>query len=181
LYLDPSSPKVTYLPCRSYAYDLKSIARLFELWCEPNPKEMNTKNLLLVATELGHTFIVAALVNRSDVNLNIKTNFGQTALSLAVENGHFEIALLLLMQKSTDVNAQDLDGQTPLGWAAYHGHLDIVKAIVSRTDTRIDIRDIDGRTPLSWAVEKRHVAIVRILLDRLGIDCGDGILHALLT
>lgn len=48
-------------------------------------KVVSDKSNLLVATEMGHSFIVMALLDAPDVNLNVKTNFGQTTFSFAAE------------------------------------------------------------------------------------------------
>jgi ankyrin repeat protein len=106
------------------------------------------------------------------VDLNLKTDRGQTALSLAAEKGHSEIVEMLLTRHDVDVNTQDLDGQTPLGWAVFNGHATVVADLLLNPEVRLDIRDVEGRTPLSRAIINRRDLILGLLLDRLGL-CSD--------
>jgi ankyrin repeat protein len=65
---------------------------------------------LLSAVSLHQTFIVAEILNRGEVDIDIRSNYGQTALSLAAERGYTDIVTLLLSHPAVDVNAQDSDG-----------------------------------------------------------------------
>ena len=74
----------------------------------------------------NHIFVVTEILKRSDIEINIRANRGQTALSLAAERGHADIVTLLLQSHSIDINAQDIDGRTALGWAVFNDHIEIV-------------------------------------------------------
>jgi len=129
------------------------------------------ERLLLLAARLGHEFIVSAFLGRADVDLNLTTGYGQTALSLAAENGHADIVEILSARHDVDVNTQDLDGQTPLGWAVFNGQATVVADLLLNPEIRLDIADIEGRTPLSWAIINHHDLILGLLLHRLGLCC----------
>jgi ankyrin repeat protein len=127
------------------------------------------ESFLLRAVCQNHVFVVAEILKRSDININIRSNHGQTALSLAAERGHIDIVTLLLRKPSIDVNARDADGQTALGWAVFNEHIEIVSTLLQNPDVRTDIADIDGMTPLSWAIAKGSAFILVLLFERLGI------------
>jgi ankyrin repeat protein len=127
---------------------------------------------LLSAVNLHQTFIVSEIVARGDIDIdiNVRSNYGQTALSIAAERGYIDIVTLLLSHPSIDVNAQDLDRQTALGWAIYNGRDQVVALLLQDPSVRTDMMDIDGMTPWTWAIEKRRRIILVLLFKRLGID-----------
>lgn len=127
------------------------------------------ERFLLPAVCMNHTFIVSEIISRSGIDINIRSNHGQSPLSLAAERGHKDIVTLLLSHPSIDVNGQDTDGQTALGWAVFNGHVETVSELLQNSHVRTDIADVDGMTPLSWAMAKRRAVILVLLLERLGI------------
>ena len=138
------------------------------------------QRFLLPAVCQNHTFVVAEILKRSNIDTNIRSNHGQTALSLAAERGYVDIVTLLLQNPSTDVNAQDSDGQTALGWAVFNEHVEIVFTLLQYPEVRIDIADIDGMTPLSWAIAGDCTVILVLLFRRLGVNPDDELLETLL-
>ena len=147
---------------------------------EPRSKKPNEKCFLLAA-KMGHTFVIEAFLNRPDIDFNMKTSYGQTALSLAAESGRTNIVALLSSREDVEVNVQDLDGQTALGWATLNGHVNAVSSLLKNPSVRVDVADIEGRTPLSWAILRRRTIILGLLLDRLGIDPQRDLLYVLLA
>ena len=147
---------------------------------EPQSKKPNEKFFLLAA-KMGHKFVVEAFLNRPDIDFNMKTSFGQTALSLAAERGHTDIVALLSSREDVEVNMQDLDGQTALGWATFKGHVNAASTLLKNPRVRVDVADIEGRTPVSWAILRRRTIILGLLLDRLGIDPQRDLLYVLLA
>ena len=127
------------------------------------------ERFLLPAVCMGHAFVVAEILKRSQIDINGKTNYGQTALSLAAERGYTSIVTLLLARKSIDVNVQDIDGQTAIGWASFNGQAGVVSTLLKHPNIRIDLPDTDGMTPLSWAIAEKHNVIVVLLFEKLGI------------
>ena len=128
------------------------------------------QRFFLSAVRRNHTFVVAEILRRGDIDVNFRSKHGQTALSLAAERGYVDIISLLLWHHSVDVNAQDTDGQTALGWAVFKGHIKAVSTLLENTDVRIDTADVDGMTPVCWAVAKKRDYIVGLLFERLGIQ-----------
>lgn len=63
---------------------------------------------------------VQALLERTDLEINLKGKMDMTALSFAISMSKEDIALLLLERSNVDVNVQDKIGYIPLHEAIYH-------------------------------------------------------------
>lgn len=57
------------------------------------------------------------LLEREDVNVNMKDFHGRTPLMFAVEHGYLDMAELLLTRNDLDVNAMDSEGRTAFSMA----------------------------------------------------------------
>lgn len=73
-----------------------------------------------------------ALVEKMDVHINEKDDFGRTALLWAVENNHQEVVELLL-EIGADGDLQDHSGQTALFRAAWRGWGKVVESLLVKT------------------------------------------------
>ena len=62
---------------------------------------------------------------RLGADVNVKNNYGYTALMYASWNGYTEIVKLLLAT-SVDVNVKDMANQTALMIASWNGHTELV-------------------------------------------------------
>ncbi len=105
-----------------------------------------------------------------DIDINVRSNYGQTALFLAAERGYVDIVTLLLSHPSVDVSAQDHDLQTALGCAIFNGRIEVVALLLQDPSVRTDMMDVDGMTPWTWAIQKRRSIILSLLFESLGID-----------
>ena len=144
-----------------------------ERYVNPNSISEYGRTPLSWAAENGHEGIVALLLERKDVNPDIRDwLYGQTLLLLAVRNGHEGIVKLLLGQKDVNLDTRDTEyGRTPLFWAAVKGREGIVKLLLERKDANPDIPDARyGQTPFSWAAENDHEGIVKLLLERKDVN-----------
>ena len=74
------------------------------------------------------------LLSRNDIELNLKDNYGQTALSMSATNGHESIVRRLLARDDIDSNPTDKAGRTPLSLAAQHGRESIVKLLLAHSN-----------------------------------------------
>ncbi len=82
---------------------------------------------LWIAAIFGLLATATALLE-GDVDLNLRTDQGGTALHGAARHRH-EAVVRLLLEKGADVEAKDSDGRTALHWAAYCGHEAIVQLL----------------------------------------------------
>ncbi|PFE04498.1 hypothetical protein COE15_25735 [Bacillus cereus] len=88
---------------------------------------------LISAAERGHVEVVKELVDRTDIDVNYKNDFGWTALlkAIAVGNGsenHKQIVQLLI-DRGADVNMPDREGITPLQHAENRGFKEIANML----------------------------------------------------
>ena len=125
---------------------------------------------LLLESYFGHNTVVRLLLEREDVQANLKDEDGRTPLSWAAGEGREAIVRLLLEREDVQADSKDEDGQTPLSWAVERGHEAIVRLLLEREDVQADSKDEDGRMLLSWAAAGEHEAIVRLLLEREGVQ-----------
>ena len=81
-----------------------------------NALDSDGRTPLMIAILKDHTDIAEFLLRQENCTIDVKDNWGWTALELAAECGHQKIVELLL-NKEADVNSQDADGYTPLMYA----------------------------------------------------------------
>ncbi|KAF5810768.1 putative potassium channel, voltage-dependent, EAG/ELK/ERG, rmlC-like jelly roll [Helianthus annuus] len=82
--------------------------------------------------------------NKSETNVDLPAEEGQTALHVAVKNGHLEMVRLLL-EGGANVNKPDLKGCTPISLAKQQGNKSIHDLLLShenrKNEHRIDFTD----------------------------------------
>jgi ankyrin repeat protein len=126
--------------------------------------------------------------------LEIKNNFGQTALdsaagkgqikivkellrsgasnklaiSWAAEKGAIEVVNFLLGQRPPvdPMVTRGLDKLTPLHFAARQGHLAVVKRLLQRKGVDINILDATKKTPAHYAEDQGHLKVVIFLIEK---------------
>ena len=81
----------------------------------------------------GYNTIVASLLARDDVDVNIQDRHGRTALHLAAsaDSGESKVVSLLLKRADINMTTTDNDGRTPLCVAIDNGHRTIVAKLRS--------------------------------------------------
>ena len=118
---------------------------------------------LCVAAEYGLEAIVTIILG-GDINLNMQTDKGETALFRAALRGHKSIVQRLL-DKGTNIEATDNEGWTALYGAAFRGHEGVVRLLLDK-GANIEATNNDGRTALYGAAFRGHEGVVRLLLDK---------------
>lgn len=76
--------------------------------------KINERNLL-IASKKGYLKLVKYYVSKG-LNVNFKSRWGTTPLSLAASNGHFNV-VKFLVSKGADVHARDNNGKSILSYA----------------------------------------------------------------
>lgn len=125
---------------------------------------------LSLAAWQGCETTVKLLLERQNVNADIKDKTGSTPLSYAAGKGHWAIARLLLEQRGVCADSEGSGGRTPLSHAAGEGNEAIVLLLMEREDVDADSKDYNGRTPLSYAAEEGHGVIMQMLMEREDVD-----------
>jgi ankyrin repeat protein len=116
---------------------------------------LNETSPLLQSVDAQRYDIVKFLLEREDLDINIKDNAGLSPLYLASLNQNTDILKLLLQKYKLDINAQTKDGLTALNVAARNSYLEGVELILGYKNTKVDVNipDNDGVTPLHLAAE----------------------------
>ncbi|KAL3849932.1 hypothetical protein ACJIZ3_011814 [Penstemon smallii] len=115
------------------------------------------------AAVVGKTRICKFLIEDVKVNINAKTDKGDTPLLLAIKADRLRTAIYLT-QQGVDVNESDFKGKTPLHCAAENGHPTLIRLLISKGAEIEAVYDYE--TPLLAAASKWKKEAVKILLDR---------------
>ena len=128
------------------------------------------RTLLSWAAERGDFGLVKILLATRKVDVNARTENGQTPLSQAARGGHDVIVQLLLTRPDIDVNLRDQFGYTPLSRAIARGYDVVVQLLLTRPDIDVNSRNQFGFTPLLQAASEGYDMIVQLLLTRPDIE-----------
>ena len=105
---------------------------------------------LMEATFLGEESITRMLLEREDIDVNMKTEYGNTALSLAAADGHTGVVKILLERTGILVNSA-------LIAAAKVRHASVVEELLKHPDIDVNFQDLNGHTVVSHA--KNHMTM----------------------
>ena len=83
---------------------------------------------LYIASQQGHTDLVAILLGTSGIHINQPQKDESNALIIAALNGHVEVVRLLLQQPNIELNKKSY-GKSPLGWATQMNHTEIIQLL----------------------------------------------------
>jgi len=107
---------------------------------------------LCVAAYKGQGMVVAELLQRDSILVNIKGKHGRTPLYIAAEGGHVFIVKCLLSHTSIDVNSRNAPGgATPLMIASRRGHSRVVELLLQHPDCDAELVDRDGQSAIRHA------------------------------
>lgn len=73
--------------------------------------------------------IVEILIDKYKVNVELKSNNGETSIYAAIASGNEKIVKFLI-DRNVDVNSFDSNGKTPLIVACVEGELNIIKLVI---------------------------------------------------
>jgi hypothetical protein len=88
-----------------------------------------------------------------EIRLDLKDQFGRTALALAAKRGNTKVFRQLLAMDGIEPDCLCSSNRAPLSYAAEGGHFDIVQQLLALKGIGVDRRDDRGRSPLSWAID----------------------------
>lgn len=134
-----------------------------EYWREEEAKSCNGLHL---AALFGLEELAKELLDAGEVDVNIATSIGSTALMKAASYGHERFIRLLLSRKA-DPTKENWYG-TALHAAAEAGQVSAILELVE-AGVDVDIRGRQGRSPLHCATVSGHRTAIQTLLD-LGAD-----------
>lgn len=145
--------------------------QLLDLGARVNAASEKGKTPLFEAVEANHGEVVDLLLDRSELEINIRNskNRERTALMIALQLDLDPVVKAILKREDIDVNIKDSDGYTVLSLAAAKGSYEVVKALL--TKLHIDITPVDvigGRTALMLVAEftkTNECEIIRALME----------------
>jgi len=114
------------------------------------------------------------LLNHSKINLNIKDNDGNSALSYAAQYSNCEMLYTLMEHKKITINTQNNMGYTPAMIAAETGNLAAINVFLLNKKVKFNMENEVGETALIIAVEKGQLEIVELLLESQRSDLYSG-------
>jgi len=104
------------------------------------------------------------------VDVNLASNWGQTALHFASQNASLEFVKWLVEEKKLDAGAKDSDGATPLHFTAQTGNLEVMRWYVKEKNADVNAKRSDGVTPLHEAVRSGGFELVYWLVKDAKAD-----------
>ena len=138
-----------------------------------NARDITSCTPLIWAAARGHEEVVKMLLERGDVNLDLRdSRWMRTPLIWAAARGHEGVVKVFLEQEVVNPNqANSAYGQEALSSAAGNGHEGIVKMLLEREDINPNQAPAgDSNTPLSSAACWGYEGVVKILLEREDIN-----------
>jgi ankyrin repeat protein len=150
--------------------DSKSITLLLESGANPRAviKDSTKSTVLMAACRNGKTEVVALLLAREDIHINIQDSLEDTALMEACWNGSKEVVELLLAREDINIDIQNKYGSTALMFACMSNddNGEPVALLLARDDVDINARNNDGLMALAQTCSKGHREVVKVLLER---------------
>ena len=153
---------------------LTSVQRLLEQGKEDKNKKVEKSNYDLkfyegdtpihVASQNGHLLIVKYLIEKQNVDKNIKGNCQRTPLHYACSNGHLLIVKYFIENQNVDKDIKGYANKTPLHYACENGHIEIVKYLISKY-ANVEARDKWKETPLHFASNEGKIEVVKYLVS----------------
>ncbi|KAF3076247.1 hypothetical protein CFAM422_001038 [Trichoderma lentiforme] len=110
------------------AGDVHIIEQLLDQGVNPVLKDSRGFTPLSTAAESGHEAVVKILSQRTDVDINSRSEFGESPLSLAAEQGHERIVTILL-EAGADPGLKDYIGYMAVDRARQSGYERIVEIL----------------------------------------------------
>lgn len=136
-------------PTKWYTDMVNSLATVGD---DPNQLNQFGEAPLCMAAYRAQGLIVEELLQRENINVNIKGKHGRTPLYLAAEEGHVYIVKLLLLHPHIDVNCRNAPrGATALMAASRRGHSRVVELLLQHPAIVPDMTDRDGYCALNHA------------------------------
>lgn len=167
----PSNPKILEQWFTAAQYGQLKVIQNLSRCIDVNAQNWFGSTALVIASLNGHENIVRFLLKIPDININIKTNNGTTALIAAADplkgtvHSSENIMKMLLQMPDINVNDQDNDGSTALMLAARRSNFEIVNLLLKIPTIDINAQEKSGWTAFMFASVKQNKNIVKLLLD----------------
>jgi len=132
---------------------------------ESNIQELSLKKLsqdFFHMTEKNHIEEVKSIINQR-IDVNIKNDFGNTALMIAAREGYLNIANLLI-KSGADINLQERWGCTAIILAVQNVQFEMAKLLIEH-GADVNIKNKMGQTALMIAARDNRLEITNLLIE----------------
>ncbi|KAG0644254.1 ankyrin repeat-containing domain protein [Tuber brumale] len=139
-------------------------------------KDNKGRTPLSCAAESGNVGVVTLLLEREEVNANVKHRevtqdrevtqnaTGSAPLSHAAESGNPGVVELFLERDEVNGKSTDNNGRTPLSYAARSRNEGVVEMLPEWKEVNAESKGNEDRTPLSYAAESGNHGVLRLFL-----------------
>ncbi|KAF5863258.1 hypothetical protein ETB97_010380 [Aspergillus alliaceus] len=125
----------------------------------------------------GYEAVEGLLLNISAIDVNIRNDYGETALHFATKNSHEAVERLMISVPRIDPHVIGrMFDKSPLYYAAVKGYEVAAKLLITIPGIDLDIRDRFRHPPIFVAKSVSNVATTQILLEFEGNDYNAGLL-----
>lgn len=127
--------------------DIENLGRLLE---NNDPLDFSDKygtSLLHKAATLGKTKSIEYLVDQEGLDVNIKSEYGNTPLHLAVLNNDID-TIKTLLKKGASPNEVNDTGGTPMGFAAELGQSEIFKELMGYNTKIVELKPLFSKAAM---------------------------------
>lgn len=127
--------------------------RVLEKYPDVDVNELvDGQGILHAACHLNRLELLNVILERSEVNVNLKTHEGLAALHIASEEDNIAVVNRLLQSPQIDVNIRDsTNSRTPLHLAAMQGSQVLMKRLLDVTEVDVQAKAADGYLPVHYA------------------------------
>ena len=128
---------------------------------------------LQIAARAGHVDVVTFLTSLSDVQLNVSSCSGYTAMHYAVMQGHARVVNALALLPNIKTHATNKYGESLMHLACRRGgHMDVLRilAALPNVDLLLNTYDCAGRKPIHVATSRGNAEFVIFLLSLPNVD-----------
>lgn len=121
----------------------------------------------MAAAQAGQMGLVTMLLKQKDLQVNLQTSDGHTALYLASQRGHAKVVALLLAAGADPklsicgMRHGQRAGWSPLHVASYYGLEPIVKLLLDTGKCEVDKTDDSGKQPVDLATHPPVIELLR--------------------
>ena len=136
----------------------------------PNTQNGKGETPLMLSVWFDRKGVVEHLLGHPNIDLEVRNQWGRTALLYAAASGNPQVVHLLLA-RGADTAVVDNSGYTMLMTAAWWGGEEaVVELALNQPNVDLEARDNGGSTALLVAAEEGHKQVVLQLLDSCGLD-----------
>ena len=133
--------------------------------------DSKNQNILHAVCANGQIDMVIFFVEEAEMNVDIQTPEGMTALMIAAQHGYIKIVQWLLEygennpESSCNIKTKNNQGYAAWKLAGMYGHYDTMKFLIVYGNEDISVQDREGQTLLTFAARAGDLKLVKHLVE----------------